>query len=566
MGKNKRKMPEDPAVNDPCPEEAAHQADEDTATSSKHKKCKKSKKEDRQHSLEPSEHAEQMSDKKKKKKRKAEEEDLEDSVLEDARPPKQKMRKMKEVDILKNEGVATKMCYTLECSLEGIQVVKKRKKDKKKKSLQSGKKADSMTKSHDRAVNGSQLKGFCAKTGTECDENGQEAREKDEKKKTKHKKKKTGLEAEEIQNGSAEMCKANGTDSSKKTGDTVQSHEVKKDKKKHKKDKSEPDSKENHNGTADEFQANTTDSSERKKRKKPKKVKAMEDTKDTESKDTTKGKDKKKKDKKMQPGQNVTPEDIVEEVKQKKKDKKKKEKIQKTLILTETTTNGENGSEIMKEEKRSKKKKRAENTDESTCNTEVAGSDVKGCGDETKPKKKKKKKSKDEEQQGGAGDSDSKICRENSELNHQNQKEDAANNPGDTQTDSRQTNNNSAQPARVGQWGTNMFKDNQRQNKFLRLLGGLKKSGDGSQPAPGPKKGLYGSLQPKEDSSSVGGQRALTYQAAAAMNRRLESDFDRALTFSARGQRGVGLGFQPDPAEGKKMHIDVNRVRSKKLD
>lgn len=122
----------------------------------------------------------------------------------------------------------------------------------------------------------------------------------------------------------------------------------------------------------------------------------------------------------------------------------------------------------------------------------------------------------------------------------------------------------------IGQWTSNMFESSERQNKFLRLLGSYKKSGEDSascavNAGSGRKKGLFGSLQLKQDACS-GGQRALTYQGAQELNKQLESDYERALTFSVRGQRGVGLGFTPDPAAGKRFHIDINKTASKKFD
>ena len=108
-----------------------------------------------------------------------------------------------------------------------------------------------------------------------------------------------------------------------------------------------------------------------------------------------------------------------------------------------------------------------------------------------------------------------------------------------------------------------MFESSERQNKFLRLLGGMKNK-DKATPSPGmgKKKGLFGSLLAQKEASS--GQTALSYKAAQVMNRRLEADFDRALEF--KGQRGVGLGFTPDPAEGKKFHININKSASKNFD
>lgn len=119
-----------------------------------------------------------------------------------------------------------------------------------------------------------------------------------------------------------------------------------------------------------------------------------------------------------------------------------------------------------------------------------------------------------------------------------------------------------------GQWNSQMFENSERQNKFLRLLGGFKKSGAlgtcTSDSTTNQKKGLFGSLKPTQ--SQIGGSRAASYQQASDMNSRLETDFTTALSYSLGGQRGKGLGFQPDPAAGKKLYIDVNKCSSKKFD
>ncbi|GFR86601.1 chromosome 16 open reading frame 88 [Elysia marginata] len=122
----------------------------------------------------------------------------------------------------------------------------------------------------------------------------------------------------------------------------------------------------------------------------------------------------------------------------------------------------------------------------------------------------------------------------------------------------------------TGQWQGDLFNSADRQNKFLRLLGGMKKSSDVDtrksnklfkSSGSATKKGLFGSLAVR-----VGGGNALSVSDAADLNQKLEEDYNRALDFKLNKKRGTGFGFVPDPAEGKKFHIDVNKTNSVKFD
>ena len=202
-------------------------------------------------------------------------------------------------------------------------------------------------------------------------------------------------------------------------------------------------------------------------------------------------------------------------------------------------------------------------------------------------KKDKKKKEKEDKAKHEGKDSTKKDKSDSNGRDHEPTSDDRSDAVGKKKDPSEPApSHNTAEPTHTaqtppaittGQWSANMFESSERQNKFLRLLGGFKKAeGDGSAAnsaaSPGSaadkKKGLFGSLlQPKKQGShTTGGERALTYQGAQMVNKRLESDFERALTFSVKGQRGGGLGFTPDPAEGKKFHIDIHKTASKKFD
>ena len=115
----------------------------------------------------------------------------------------------------------------------------------------------------------------------------------------------------------------------------------------------------------------------------------------------------------------------------------------------------------------------------------------------------------------------------------------------------------------VGQWGTAQFDSSERQNKFFRLLGGMKSHGTGVVPgaAKQGKKSLFGGLAaliPKT------GKSAMTNEQQSDWQTKMESQFDKALTYKV--QRGGGLGFEKPPEEGKKFHINIHKSNSIKFD
>nr|KAG5703658.1 hypothetical protein BaRGS_002532 [Batillaria attramentaria] len=295
-----------------------------------------------------------------------------------------------------------------------------------------------------------------------------------------------------------------------------------------------------------------------------------------------KKKKKKKKEKDVDETLNEDAKGIVcEDVKEKKKKhKSSKGKSEKDSCPTENgiTTDNVEGKhreksclverEVISGEEPTKKKKSKKGDKVSSVDVE-SNNTLETSGDsEVKKKRKRDKKSADEnKQEMSTSDKDSDTSKSGFKSadgsshpdNHENTAKDSssANHP-------KKEKATSETPRRTfGQWNTTMFESSDRQEKFLRLLGGMKK-GSTPGPAAGGKKGLFGSLK-ASSSPSVGGQSALAYDQAQIMNRRLESDFERALAFRG-GQRGVGLGFQPDPAEGKKFHIDIHKSASKKFD
>ncbi|CAG5129809.1 unnamed protein product [Candidula unifasciata] len=128
--------------------------------------------------------------------------------------------------------------------------------------------------------------------------------------------------------------------------------------------------------------------------------------------------------------------------------------------------------------------------------------------------------------------------------------------------------------ATLGNWQGNLFENDERQNKFLRLLGGMKKSSNATVGmsskhsatlAGTKKKGLFGSLASLSNTVSSGGNMALDVNAAANLNQKLEDEYNKAMNFKLSGKVGTGFGFVKDPAEGKKFHIDVTKSKSIKF-
>nr|XP_046166482.1 lysine-rich nucleolar protein 1 [Oncorhynchus gorbuscha] len=105
-------------------------------------------------------------------------------------------------------------------------------------------------------------------------------------------------------------------------------------------------------------------------------------------------------------------------------------------------------------------------------------------------------------------------------------------------------------PSGLGQWGTAQFDSSDQHSKFLRLMGGFKKSG-----------------QPIAASGATGGRAnmALTKDGQQSLQQGLLGEFERAqsrrMDFTGRG---AGLGFSAP--SNKKFSIDINTTRSVRFD
>ena len=105
-------------------------------------------------------------------------------------------------------------------------------------------------------------------------------------------------------------------------------------------------------------------------------------------------------------------------------------------------------------------------------------------------------------------------------------------------------------PDKEGQWGSVSLGNATRTDKFLRLMG-AQKAGNSSASSQGAGKKAT---------------RALTAVEEQALNRRLEEQFVNAKQSIILKGKGVGLGFEKPPGEGKKFYIDVSQTKSKKFD
>uniref|UniRef100_F6QHF4 Small acidic protein-like domain-containing protein n=2 Tax=Ciona intestinalis TaxID=7719 RepID=F6QHF4_CIOIN len=110
------------------------------------------------------------------------------------------------------------------------------------------------------------------------------------------------------------------------------------------------------------------------------------------------------------------------------------------------------------------------------------------------------------------------------------------------------------QETKLGQWSTAKFNDNNRQEKFLRLMGGKK--------AVGKKTGLW-------SGKTTFANAAMDQTESRKLATKLEGQFQNALEFNLQkrneNNRTKGLGFVEDPAKGKKFHIDINKTNSVKF-
>ena len=271
------------------------------------------------------------------------------------------------------------------------------------------------------------------------------------------------------------------------------------------------------------------------------------------------GKDEKKNRKKYSPVSNVcdiAPENAALNVKKKKKKKGKNEKeetaeeeVPKKQQKKDKIQTEENAEQEVPRKKRDKEKMRKEENAEEV----------------TKKKKKKEKIRKDEK-----GKQDTELNHEFEKGNVENVTRQNNSETGDgTHNLDSETNTNIesvTKPAALGQWETAGFTSTDRQQKFLRLLGGFKsssKSDNGNASGP-KKKGLYGSLC--AGTALPSGKFAMSQSQQEELNNKLTKQYDDALCMRLDPHKGGGLGYQKPPEEGKTFYINKGLSTSVKLD
>jgi len=115
---------------------------------------------------------------------------------------------------------------------------------------------------------------------------------------------------------------------------------------------------------------------------------------------------------------------------------------------------------------------------------------------------------------------------------------------------------------KTGQWSSAQFDNSEKQNKFFRLLGGLKNKESSNLIKN--KFQLGGGSAGSTEPFRTGGNRAMNKEEQAKYANTMEKDFERAL--SSNINRGIGLGFAKPPEEGKKFYIDTSKSKSIKFD
>ncbi|XP_067664722.1 lysine-rich nucleolar protein 1-like [Haliotis asinina] len=300
------------------------------------------------------------------------------------------------------------------------------------------------------------------------------------------------------------------------------------------------------------------------KKKKSKKSKRKEDNEDGYQLELSIPTQKKKKRNKQKETEIVT--EQMDEITQSSKEKCKRDKSVKVDHM-ESGEGTVNDANAIKKKKKKKKQKRDEDEE-----TPVEDS---RCEEIQTKKKKKKKKQKQEEENINQDDSIEKTSTIKNSEKHNTSSSNSSSLNGEASKEkpisyncqpfdygsgdkSGGDNPSNTSGPYLGQWGTACLGDNDRQHKFMRLLGGFKKGGNLGQSKPG----LFCKLGSKSAPSNA----ALNHAEEAVLNKNLESDFDKALAIRLSKQKTSGLGFAPPPEEGKRFYIDKTSSKSIKFD
>lgn len=282
--------------------------------------------------------------------------------------------------------------------------------------------------------------------------------------------------------------------------------------------------------------------------------KSMEDSDSQKKKSKKKTKSKDKNDECVRDLTEMCDEDKQSKKEKKKKKKKSRDKSEKCL---EDLTKMYDGTDPSNKQSKKEKKKKPTDKDKDTDDraTEPENKATKG--------RKGKHKMTDHGTENGITEDSESVHEESSERPSSKKRKKKKGKDTDDESDRKKSKgclecgprtenekiSSDPYPAYTGQWTTASLGNEQRQNKFLRLLGGLKAA---KSDAP-----LLSTLGGKC------GNVAMTQNQENLYMRSMEDQYGKAMSFNKN--RGLGLGFEKPPSEGKKFYIDKNMSKSKKF-
>eukprot|EP00918_Siedleckia_nematoides_P062751 GHVU01136761.1.p1 GENE.GHVU01136761.1~~GHVU01136761.1.p1 ORF type:complete len:333 (-),score=81.44 GHVU01136761.1:51-1049(-) len=223
----------------------------------------------------------------------------------------------------------------------------------------------------------------------------------------------------------------------------------------------------------------------------------------------------------------------------KSKEKKKKDNKKHSDCTVNEPCDAAESTEIDSQTEKSTKKdkkkhKKSKDTENSTV-VETSTSDNKAIDESVSVGyKKKKKKSKHVDKVSTAVED----CEIKENENSQEQK-----NGISSSTELKTENKKEPSAVGLGQWGTSQMGDENRQNKFLRLLGGMKKTNSAST---GFSKFASMAMNRKDEKS---------------LNNNLGKQFEQAQITTFHNTKGSGLGFSDNSSR-----ISMFEVKSKQFD
>ncbi|KAL3866398.1 hypothetical protein ACJMK2_043699 [Sinanodonta woodiana] len=253
------------------------------------------------------------------------------------------------------------------------------------------------------------------------------------------------------------------------------------------------------------------------------------------------------------------PDEIVTNKKKKKKKKHSEKNCTEAQLITETNILEPVSAHIGDLSKKKKKKKEKNCDKNNEGEKEVNEENIQDTLSSSKKNKKRKQNSNDTV-------SDGTLNGEYSDMNMVLKKKGRIGNTegqGSTAMDPRCQlkidEENTVDSDKTGmkektnesnQWVTASLGSEERDKKFLRLLGGFKKGTDS------------GSISFK--TGAKGGNLAMNSLQENIYKKEMENVYEKAMSINL--QRGLGLGYEPPPSAGKTFFIDKNKSKSIKFD